>query len=200
MTARRRRTTAPDRAVLDGDSPSRRNDDMLLPHDLRPHFRQSCEAPLRQSSEKDAVFCFDSHRCSLRPPRQAKDFEPGRCRIRFPSEHIRHTMPASSTPAGIVRRHRRTGRSPTPPRRKEQKTQPEKQGAGNGIRPPAYRIAGPLGHEIVFRSQKHFADRRIGNPKRNPPPKPLTNQAGKGNRRQQPQGIISPVSFRLRQP
>lgn len=126
MTARRRRTTAPDRAVLDGDSPSRRNDGMLSrPHDLRPHFRQSCEAPLRRSPEEDAVFCFDNHRCGLRPPRQAKDFEPGRCRIRFPSEHIRHTMPASSTPAGIVRRHRRTGRSPTPPRRKEQKHSPK---------------------------------------------------------------------------
>lgn len=103
---------------------------------------------------------------------------PGRPRI--PNREMSHSISVGthkqttttfSTPAGIVRRHRCTGRSPTPPRRKEQKTQPEKQGASNDVRPPEYRVAGPLGHEIVSRSQKHFTDRRIGNPKRNPPRK-----------------------------
>lgn len=171
MTARRRRTTAPDRAVLDGDSPSRRNDGMLShPHDLRPHFRQSCEAPHRRSPEEDAVFCFDSHRCGLRPPRQAKDFEPGDVAFDFrrDTQANDHDIFNSCRYRPQTQTHRLLAHSaPT----EGTKTQPKKQGAGNGIRPPKYKIAGPLGHEIVSRSQKHFTDRRIGNPKRNPPRK-----------------------------
>ena len=139
----------------------------------RPHecldFPYSCEAPLRRSPEEDAVFCFDNHRCGLQPPRQAKDFELDMLHsisvgihtaydagILCSCRHRPHTMHwplAHSTPT------------------KGTKTQPEKQGASNDIRPPEYRVAGPLGHEIVSRSQKRSARSSYRKSERNPPRK-----------------------------